>query len=35
MAITFEQLVRFEKSFQLSVKGMFCYLLHQTPLQFD
>ena len=29
MAITFERLVRFEKSFQLRVQGMFCHLLQQ------
>ena len=35
MVITFERLVRFEKSFQLGVKEMFCNLLKKTPLQFD
>ena len=35
MVITFERLVRFEKSFQLRVQGIFFHLLHQTPLQCD
>ena len=35
MVITFERLVRFEKSFQLRVQGMFFRLLHYTPLQGD
>ena len=35
MVITFEPIVRFEKSFQLRVQGMFCHLLHQTLLRFD
>ena len=35
MVITFEPLVRFEKSFQLRVQVMFCHLLQQTLLQFD
>ena len=35
MAITFERLVRFKKSFQLRIQGMFCHLLQKTTLQLD
>ena len=35
MAITFERLDRFEKSFQLRVQGMFCHLLQKTKLQLE
>ena len=35
MVITFKRFDRFEKCFQLYVRGMFCHLPHQTELQFD